>query len=495
MAIIDEIKKPKNRIYADVYLKRRYPDGSFDADWIGISRYVIGTAIDRIRYSLDSGDFDVGIFVTNSVRLAFDNRSGKFNDIDDSRSLWAAVETRHLSKIKIEAGYIDSNDAKLEAIPFNGVFDDKSVRLDDKDRLTAVILSIDSVFGRVDVPAGSLSSSITATEAVYTLCNRAEITDYLTVDSANLAASNDIVIDNPNDFDGRKLDSVLGEIMLLSNSVIYVDENGALRMRTRQHTALKKYSFYKNSESGYRDNIYSIKSINNGRQRVKNSWYWSGTSVSSRSEERHLNRYGVTRKSISSSAISSAATKQSILDNLLTEWQFPKQEFEIETDYMPNVLQFYETVSCDVRPRLARETDLPVAGKAVAGEALAVDYINGLYVSPLRGFKILAIEHDLNAAKTIFKLRNIGNQLNDGYLSMAASKTYTVTFTSSTSEDIDTSGAGLNAQRCKVEVLDTATSFKTELITVTRPDTNTIRLTAGSAISKTFRVLVVETEA
>ena len=495
MAFADEVKKTVNRQYVDVYLKRRYPDGSFDADWIDITRWVVGNGIDKIRYSLDSGDFDVGIFAANNVRMKFDNSSGKFNDNSDPRSYWAAFQSKHLSQIKIEAGYITDDDEKSEATPFHGILDESSMNHDSSDNVSITILSRESALKRVSVVAGSLSSSVSASDAIYILCNRSEITDYITVTTSNIVPGNDIALDDPSVYNNKKLDAVLNDLLLLTNSIMYVDNDGNLIVKDRENTSTVKYYFYANSHDGKKDNIYSITGVNTGRQRIKNAWFWGNTSLSAQSDSHHLKRFGTIRKSISSDAITTTATKQSILDNALAGWQFPKSEMIIAVDYMPGVLDFYDTIVLDIKPNLSRYYDLPIAGAAVAGADLLVDYQSGMYIDKNLGFKILSIDHDIRTAKTYFKIREKGNQLNDGYIEMINTKLYTLVFTASASEDINVGADGIDAQRCKVEILDAADDYKTNLLTVTRPDSNTIRIAAGSAITETYRVLVVEVEA
>jgi len=495
MTIQTEAKKPTNRVYADLYLKRRYPDGTFDSDWIDISRYVAGGGYNQIKYQLDSGDFDVGVFVANSVNVVLSNNEGRFNEIDDSRSYWSMLESRNLSKIKIEAGYIDENDAKVSATPFEGILDDKSFVINDDDTVSFTVLARESVFKSLEVITGTLASSISASDAIYTLCYRGEVVDYMTLDSDNINPGNDITIDDPTVYDGKKLDSVLAEILVITNSVMYVDENGNLIVKNREHTRRPVINLYSNASTGQHDNIYRITAVNNGRHRVKNLWYWSGSAINASSSAYFHNRYGVTRKSISYDSITTGATKQSIIDALLAEWQYPKQEFIVTTDFIPGVINFYDTITLDVNPRYSRQDDLAISGLAVSGTARSVSFLSGLKISPLLGFKILAYHHDLNNATTTMKVRNIGNQINDGYLEMVLSETYTVAFAASSTEDIDVSPDGLNAQRCKVEVLDTGDDYETLDIEVTRPDANTITLTTGVAITKTLRVLVVETKA
>lgn len=494
MSILTESKRSTNKLYADVYMKRKFPDGSFDSDWIDITRWFLGDGIGSIKYELDSGDYEVGLFVANSVKISLDNSAGKFSDVDDTRSYWAGFESRNLSKFKIEAGYLDENDEKVAATPFEGYLEERSLSSDENDTIGVTILSRDSIFKTVDVVAGTLSSAILSSEAIYILCNRGEITDYVTVDSANINPSNDVVLDAPSSLNGAKLDSALNEIMLLTGSVLYVDSDGNMIVTSRNNSPKIKHQFYRNSMTGQKDNIYGISNINNGRQRVKNYWTWSGGSVSAFSASHHLKRYGVTRKSIGSSSVTSNAVRQSILDDQLAEWQFPKKELEIETDYIPGVLSFFDTVTVDVSPRLSRNDDLAISGHAISGSARSVDYSTGLSIDKNLGFKVLSIEHNLREAKTKLKLREKGSKLNDGYFYMIQSAYYSAAFVAATSVDVDVSGDGMNAQYCKVEFLDAGDNYKTSGISVTRPDSSTIRFTSGASITKTFRVLVVEVE-
>jgi len=494
MTILSESKKTYNRLYADIYIKRKYPDGTFDSDWQDVTRWFIGDGIGSIKYELDSGDFDVGLFIANNVNLKFDNSAGKFSDTDDSRSLWAGFETRNLTKFKIDAGYLDEDDSKVEAVPFEGFLDERSLKTDEKDNVTLTVLAKDAIFKTCEVAAGTLSSSISASEAIYILCNRGEVTDHITVDPDNIDPSSDITLDAPSAYNGQKLDAALSEIMLLTNSVLYVDSSGNLVVTGRNHSARIQHEFYRNSSTGEKDNIYSISSINNGRQRVKNYWTWSGETISSSSASYLLKRYGVTKKVISSSAVTDTDVQQTILDNLRDEFQYPKQEFILETDYIPGVLTFFDTVTVEVNPRYSRETNLAISGRAVSGSALSVDFQTGLKIDKNKGFKVLSIEHNLREAKTKLKLREKGTTLNDGYFYMIQSAYYSVEFSAATSVDVDVSGDGMDAQYCKVEPLDSSDNYKTSGITVTRPDSSTIRFTSSIAITKTFRVLVVEVE-
>ncbi len=72
------------------------------------------------------------------------------------------------------------------------------------------------------------------------------------------------------------------------------------------------------------------------------------------------------------------------------------------------------------------------------------------------------------------------------------SRVFAVSFVASASVDINVGIYTINAQHCSVTVLDPTNTYADEDFEVTRPDVNTITLTAGSAITANFNVLVFE---
>lgn len=493
-----ELKRPINRVYIDVYLKRRFPDGTYESSWFDISRYVLSTGLDSISYALDSGDFDVGVFSVSNVKLIFDNRNGRFNDYEDSRSLWGALNTRHLSKIKIVAGYLDTDrQTKIDEMCFEGLIDERSFSVDVKnDTVSCTVLSREYAFQTVNFTGGTVGTGSLASEVLYIILNRPEITSHMTLLETNINPSLDVVIDNPNVWAGSKLNDVLNEIMLITNSILYIDKDGYLIVRDRAHSRRVAFEFFNNSETGNPDNIYSISSFNSGRQRVKNYISWgSGTdAIVSQSEDEHLERYGISKKSVSSDAITNTNTIQTIVNGFLDEWQFPKQELEIETDYLANEIGFFDLVTIDYKPQFTRKTDMPICGIAVCGLDKVTDYSSGFKIDSTKGFKVLSIEHSLSDFKTRLKLREIGNQLNDGTIYMILTKAIDITFTAESTKDINVATYSMNAQRCKVEIVDKGNSYVTEEFRVLRPSSSVIRIVSGVAITGNYRVLCSEVE-
>lgn len=491
---IEQSKKNSNRVFTDVYIKRRFDDGTYESDWKDITRQVVRNSLSDIKLSLDAKDFDIGIFTTDNVTVTFDNSDGRFNDIEDSRSFWGAFQTRHLTKFRIDYGYLDDNGDNIGSNTFIGFLDERSLRISSNDDATVTILSRDFLLSTVNVPAGLVSSATAASEVLFRLLSRGEITQHLTISRSNIAPNNDITIDDPSEYDAKKVDSVVNEILLLTNSVAYIDQSDNYIVKSRNSSNQVTHRFYNNpiKKRKASDNVYGIRNINSGRNRVKNAFFWSGSTEVSRSDSVYLERYGLTKKTFNAAAITNTTTRQSILDRLRTEFEFPKKEFEVETDYLGPDIELLQTVAFDVRPEYTNVKDVAEIGQAVIGTSKIVGFGSGIFLQPDKGYKVIQIRHSLKNAKTILKVREVGKTLTDGYLTMLSTQIYTAVFTAATSVDINTAADSINAQQAKVEVLDSGSDFETTELQITRPSTSIIRLTSTASITKTFSVLVAE---
>ena len=346
----------------------------------------------------------------------------------------------------------------------------------------------------MNIPAGLLGSEQAASEVLFSILNRGEITSHLTISSTNINPNNDITIDNPAAYNGKKVKAVVEEILLLTNSVAMIDENAAFVVRARTSSNQVSHRFFMNPRRrSNSDNVYSIRAMNSGRHRVKNGIYWQGSTEFSQSEDHHVEQFGLNKKTISSDAITSTVTRQAIVNRLREEFQFPKEEFELETDYLGTAAQLLQTVTCDIQPAFSRQNEIPVAGVAVAGEAVAVGFSSGIFIIPEKGYKVIGIRHNLKDARTILKLREIGKTLTDGYFDMLTTQVYDVSFVAQEYVTINTAADSINARLTIVQVIDHNDEYDTEKgLRVTRPSTSEIKITSTTAITKDFKVYVVE---
>ena len=96
-----------------------------------------------------------------------------------------------------------------------------------------------------------------------------------------------------------------------------------------------------------------------------------------------------------------------------------------------------------------------------------------------RGYKVIRIEHDLRKFETILKLREKGKTLTDGFFDVLNTSKYDVSFAAESSKDISTATAGIDAECALVNILDPDDDLANTNIKITRPNSSTLRLTAG----------------
>jgi hypothetical protein len=492
MATLKELSNRSNqKIFAEIFLKRRRADGSYDPDWLDISRELNGTIGGNVRNSIDSQDYDIGIFREDNVTLSFNNRNGRFNDVEDSRSFWAAYDSRHQSKIRIDYGYLDDEGEKVGGLVYTGLIDDRSVRISGDDQVSVTVLSRQSVFQNLAVAGGTFDSPVLASQALEIILTRTEVLEQFNIDPLLIDPDIDYLIDDPSKYNGQKLNQAINDILFFTNSVGFVDENDYFVVRGRRIGNAIKHKFYSNPEySVQKDNVLEVRGMTSGRHRIKNLIEWS--EVQAKSIPYDLTRYGVTRKSVSTDSITNLATRQQIVDRILEEWQYPKDEFEIVVDYMGSDVQILDLCTLDIQPEYQRHHDLPFVGEAIVGEAIAVGYENGIHIRPNRGFKVIAIDHNISAAKTTLKLREKGITNFDGYFDMLTTHKYDLVFTAQSSVSISTTAKSINAECAIVQVLDPNDDFAEVEMDIRRPDASTLTFNVGAPITKTFTALVLE---
>ena len=97
-------------------------------DQVDISDQVIATKFGKIKQSIDSGNYDIGIYTYADLRLTVANFDGRFNDETDSASMFYFTRDR----AKIQVKYTD--DAGVQSTVYDGLINDEATLQDfEKD--------------------------------------------------------------------------------------------------------------------------------------------------------------------------------------------------------------------------------------------------------------------------------------------------------------------------------------------------------------------------
>ena len=159
-AIRDLIKRGVAFNYFRCSIKRVTGDGTYDADWIDITDYVLQYPSISTSYSdvVFLGDYRI-----DAGQLVLNNSTRRFNDPTDSTSIFYSCLTRYRTRIKIECGFKDDDETEVDGLVFHGIVFSEPISTDG-GYITFSVASILKVFQNYtayDVSTAGAPSSAT----------------------------------------------------------------------------------------------------------------------------------------------------------------------------------------------------------------------------------------------------------------------------------------------------------------------------------------------
>jgi hypothetical protein len=379
---------------------------------IELDDYIKDKGVSIIKREVDNGDFDIGVFVFDSINITAINLDGKFSGINDSRSMFKYSR----DKAKVTVNFFDG-DSNTPDSSFRGLIDDRATKMNfGKNEIKFKVLSNDSIINRTKVPSGSIASGSLVSTAIKGLLQLSDITSVLNYSDANINVLNDYTIDDGSFFDNLSVKNALDKLLAVSNSVLIIEkdtDNMIVKSRAYNSGLIKR--FYGHGDFFGRENIINIKNYNDGLQRAFNT---ITVNTISRSNSGFIDQYGDNGKTFDFGFITNDNTRAEIADNILSYWKAPKIELELEakTSEVKN-LTFFDLVSIDYPYRKVPfgSSKLPIYGVSKYGTAV-YPYIDGnLKISPNMAFKVIGIKEDPKKFISTIKLRQIGTEVDDGF--------------------------------------------------------------------------------
>lgn len=405
-------------------IEKVYMTPLVDADTYGseidVSDYVRIDGIAKIKRSIDSTDYSIGVYRFGDLRLNCENSRGIFNE-NDYRSIFPF--SRDKTKVRVVVLKINPETlATVTKTQFEGIINDDATRqniTDDVIRLTA--LSKDSVFRTTQVSAGIVTSGMSVKNALFVILSQPSISNLLTVDTANINPVLNYAIDTPSKLDNLKVQEALdllmvssGSILFLESDTIYIqgrekpdeDEAEALQLRGRGNLS-------NNS------NIISVSEYNSGRQRQFNSIRLNDGAVVVE-DSASVSEYGTRQIEFDFPFVTSPATLRTIGAAMAEEFRYQKIELKLRvpTEVSENYdLLDLARVDAPLLKKPKPNNFLPIYGAAVYGDPVTPypDVFGSVSIHPNIKFKIIEIEDDPRSFITTLKLRQYGKFTNDGY--------------------------------------------------------------------------------
>lgn len=399
-----------------------FNDSGVYEDFIEITKDVDIGSLSKIKQEVDNDQYNVGVFKFGNFPLKLNNESGRYSDVDTVESIFRYKRSNSIFKLtwKVQddgpycglavCGAPASATLSEEVEVFRGLVNDESTSSDLETQIVQFnILGLESIFTQVAFPFSSISNGDLFSTIIYTMLNQTAITDIMTISALNINPSTDVIIDDKTDWENKTVKEVLDDILLGSNSVLWIDGT-TLYIDARTAEASVSQTFYGQSSDAGIEDIQAINNIRNGLNKVFNYWTWNGSTELS-SDVGSINTYGIRKKEIDISAITNTTRRGTILAGLKDEFKTIKQELTLITPFS------YEKLELFILSRV--NVDYPNVYLAVGNDPLPrydqaiydVDrYPQGIFSLELRtdtNYKIMGRSIDCKNQLLEFNLREI----------------------------------------------------------------------------------------
>lgn len=400
-------------------------DGNTYGTELDVTEYILAAGVGNIRRSIDSSEYDIGVFNFSDLELTAYNKNGIFNE-NDTRSIFYAGRDRckvravfsEIELVRDSEGTVLS-ESEVSTVTFRGLINEEATRLDiTSHKIRFKVLSRDSVLRTTQVSAGVVTNGMLFSDAISAILNVPKITSVLTYDVAEINPDLDLTIDDGSWFDNRGVKEALDALLLASNSALLIADDGTMSVRSReQDETVDPLILYGPYDLHRRENIIDITTYNSGKHRMFTSFVVNDQEVS---DSVYVQAFGFRRKTINLDFMTDNTKELAIATRLVGEWKSPKIEVSVKVPTrIARDVRLLDRVMV-VHPLRVVPIEgkfLPVVGVTEIGDAMEpLPYISGSIEIPDRiRFKVLEVEDSVESFTSILRLRQTGRETGDGY--------------------------------------------------------------------------------
>ena len=398
-----------------------YPTSEGYSEFIEITDDVLDSSLANIKQALESDDFDVGKITFDNLRLGLRNEDSLYSEAANASSIFPVK--RDASIIKIDWNINSYPEAcgntpcgltflSTKRTLFKGLLEENSTTFDVSDQdVTFKLLGIDSIINKEDTPFSSLSVSDNANTLAFKILNQANITQFFTVDIANINCKNNFTPDDISSLEGTKCLESLQDILTLANSIMFVKDD-VIYIKERSESATSKFTFFGASSNDGIENIAKISKYGIGLNRTWNVWFWEDDPTLEVSFVDSKATYGTRSKGIQSKLITGSGKILAVLNSYLTEFGFPKTELTLSVPMYTEIvdLGFLDKINIDYPSEVLPSLDDTASKYGQAKYDSGFKYnkiINSLFISVSTDWKILNKTIQAKKQTIEYKIREV----------------------------------------------------------------------------------------
>jgi len=313
-------------------------DGNGDIDnWTEITEDVDTRSIGATNKNVDRNDIEIGLVNVSSFSIKVSNLEGKYSEVPVSTSLFKF--SRKGTPVKIEFDQADhephyniqdynslilSTDTEI----FRGFIDDSSTKMGLQAHvLTFAVIGRETLVDQVLTPA--LAGGVdTVKTAVFAILDQTKITDHVTVTLANINPSNNPILDDVTGYVDETGKESLEELLLIGNSILYIDEDSNFILRDRTPTSNSLETFVGPSSELNIQNLININNIDPGTDQVINFVTVKGTSVSV-SDATSISKFGIKKLEIDIPSITDTTKRTTVATSIVSFFATEARRFVV----------------------------------------------------------------------------------------------------------------------------------------------------------------------
>jgi hypothetical protein len=306
---------------------------------------------------------------------------------------------------KVTITYIDSDDN--EEVSFKGLIADKATTQDLNERkIQFTVLSLDSIFSKTSLIAGSIANGLTFKQAFGIILNVPTITNVVNYSAANINPNLNLIIDDGSKFDTLRAKAAVDDLLNASNSILLIDDSDDIIIRSRDANSNTAHELFLNKQFE-NNNILALNDYNNGKQRMFNSIVVND--IESKDDD-SISLNDTNQQTFTFDFITTSSKYSLIGNSFLAGFSVPLLEILVTIDRD-------EITDLDILDRFILDIDyytIPKNEKYSLYEYAEYendDYsleVSELRILPIKYFKVIEIKEDPKKQEYQLKLRDTG---------------------------------------------------------------------------------------
>jgi len=414
------IRRNNQRPIRRCYIKRRNFSGNYESSWTRIDNWKNRDRVfnwGSISFEINHLPAQISTVNASNISMTFDNQDGHFNVETSSNSIWKGFIGRKYTKLKIDCGYLDSDDSEIGVVNvFEGVID--KVIISENQTAKITILNYITVLKRFDIKDLSLAATDRTIENLMSdIMNQSKITQFIPYVAADPAIAS-VNIDDPTLLEGTYWNNILKFTELTNSTPLLVGDTWTFA--AREAGAVSQWDF-KGYGADAQPDIFKITSYDDeGSSKVRLRFQEQDGALYAISDNGLLlTKYlatisdGSEVQQIDMSDVK-AADKQNILNQLVDYWQTERPVIEFESKFMVNYLKPTDRITIEVQQAITPKTGVFRIGisklgtVANGGSGHVLGKAKGaINISSGRAWMVTKIIKDINTWKCKIKAEEI----------------------------------------------------------------------------------------